>query len=135
MVRNVIKIINQCYIPKLLCKKATGSYKNFQNLAKEVLWISNQNFLKFDLFSLNPIQSNIHIPKLKKINILRHQILVLKICFSFNVSTSILDMQCPPLNRITLSRLRSGNNNRMIQITDVFCALLIYTWASDIWLQ
>ncbi len=31
----------------------------------------------------------------------------------------------PPLNWITLSQHASDNNNRMIQLTDVFCALFI----------
>ena len=44
-------------------------------------------------------------------------------------------IQCPQLNRITLGRHKTDNNNRLIQLTDVFCALLIYTWANDIWLQ
>ncbi len=38
-------------------------------------------------------------------------------------------IQCPPLNRITLGRHESDNNNRMIQLTDVFCVLFIYIWA------
>ncbi len=29
-------------------------------------------------------------------------------------------VQCPPLNRITLGQHKSDNNNRMIQLTDVF---------------
>ena len=33
-------------------------------------------------------------------------------------------LQCPPLNRITLGQLKSDNNNRQIQLTDVFCVLL-----------
>ncbi len=32
-------------------------------------------------------------------------------------------IQCLPLNRITISRLVSDNNNRMIQFTDMFCVL------------
>jgi hypothetical protein len=43
-----------------------------------------------------------------------------------------LVVQCPPLNGITLGRHKSDNNNRMIQLTDVFCALFIYNWASHI---
>jgi hypothetical protein len=34
-----------------------------------------------------------------------------------------IQIQCPPLNRISLGRHKSDNNNRMIQLTDVFCAL------------
>ncbi len=30
------------------------------------------------------------------------------------------DIQCPPLNRITLGQRKSENNNRMIQLTNVF---------------
>jgi hypothetical protein len=41
-------------------------------------------------------------------------------------------IQCPPLNRITLGRHKSDNNNRMIQLTDVFCALFIYKCAGHI---
>ncbi len=44
-------------------------------------------------------------------------------------------LQCPPLNRITLDQHESDKNNRMIQLTDVFCVLLRYTWASNFWLQ
>jgi len=29
-------------------------------------------------------------------------------------------VQCPPLNRITLEQHKSDNNNRMIQLTEVF---------------
>ncbi len=43
-----------------------------------------------------------------------------------------LPVQCSPLNGITLGRRKSDNNNRMIQLTDVFCALFIYNWASHI---
>jgi hypothetical protein len=41
-------------------------------------------------------------------------------------------IQCPPLNRITLGQHKSDNNNRMIQLTDVFCVLFINKWASHI---
>jgi hypothetical protein len=41
--------------------------------------------------------------------------------------------QCLPLNRISLGRHKSDKNNRMIQLTDVFCVLLRYKRAS--WLQ
>ncbi len=41
-------------------------------------------------------------------------------------------IHCPPLNRITLGQHNSDNNNRMIQLTDVFCALFKYYWASNI---
>ncbi len=40
-------------------------------------------------------------------------------------------LQCPPLNRITLGQHESDNNNRMIQITDVFCVLSRYKWTSN----
>jgi hypothetical protein len=43
-----------------------------------------------------------------------------------------IKLQCPPLNRITLGQHRSDNNNRMIQLTDAFCALLRYNWKSNI---
>ncbi len=43
----------------------------------------------------------------------------------FKNSSSHLQIQCPPLNRITLGRHRSNNNNRMIQCTDV-CYTLFY---------
>ncbi len=45
------------------------------------------------------------------------------------------DIQCPPLNRITLGQHKSDNNNRMIQLTDVICVLLGYKRASNFWLQ
>jgi hypothetical protein len=44
----------------------------------------------------------------------------------------VMEIQCPPLNRITLGRHKSENNNRMILLTDVFCAMLIYNWAGNI---
>jgi len=46
-----------------------------------------------------------------------------------------VNIQCPPLNRITLGSLKSDNNNRMIQLTDVFCVLLRYNGTRLIWLQ
>ncbi len=49
-----------------------------------------------------------------------------------NLLEKIRVLQCPPLNRITLDRHKSDNNNRMIQLTDVFCVLLIYNEDSDI---
>jgi hypothetical protein len=52
--------------------------------------------------------------------------LIVTSCFNF------FAIQCPPLNRITSGRHKSDNNNRMIQLTDVFCALSIYDWASNI---
>jgi len=44
-------------------------------------------------------------------------------------------IQCPPLNRITLGQHKSDNNNRMIQLNDVFCVLLRCNGTSNIWLQ
>ncbi len=44
-------------------------------------------------------------------------------------------IQCPPLNRITLAQYKSDTNNPMIQLTDVFCVVLRYKWASNFWLQ
>jgi hypothetical protein len=54
--------------------------------------------------------------------------------------SEIVKIQCPPLNRITLGQHESNDsesddNNRMIQLTEDFCALFIYKWASNIWLQ
>jgi len=43
-----------------------------------------------------------------------------------------ISIQCPPLNRITLGQHKSDNNNRMIQLTDVFCVLLKYNGAINI---
>ncbi len=43
----------------------------------------------------------------------------------------MIEIQCPPLNRITLGQHESDNNNRMIQLTDVICVLLSYKWASN----
>ncbi len=45
------------------------------------------------------------------------------------------DIQCPPLNRITLGQRKSDNNNRMIQLTNVFWVLLRYNGTSIIWFQ
>ena len=40
---------------------------------------------------------------------------------------------CPLLKRITLGQHKSDNNNRMIQLTDVYCVLFSYeTWAYQI---
>ena len=41
-------------------------------------------------------------------------------------------VQCPSLNRITLGHHKSENNNRMIQLTDVFCVLFRYNGTSNI---
>ena len=41
-------------------------------------------------------------------------------------------VQCPPLNRITLGQHKSDNNNRMIQLTDVFCVLFRYIMGSPL---
>ena len=38
----------------------------------------------------------------------------------------MVDLQCPQRNRITLCQLKSDNNNRIIQLTDVFCVLYVY---------
>jgi len=46
-----------------------------------------------------------------------------------------MDLQCPPLNRITLGQHRSDNNNQMIQLTHIFCVLLRYNGTSNIWLH
>jgi hypothetical protein len=43
---------------------------------------------------------------------------------------NLVVVQCPLLNRITLGQHKSDNNNQMIQITDVFCVLLRYDWAT-----
>jgi len=40
--------------------------------------------------------------------------------------SSIRQIQCPPLNRITLGQHKSDNNNRIIQLTDGFYALFMY---------
>ena len=42
------------------------------------------------------------------------------------------EKQCPPLNRITLGQHNSDNNNRMIQLTNVFCVLFRYNGTSTI---
>ena len=42
------------------------------------------------------------------------------------------EVQCPPLNRITLGQHISDNNNRMIQLIDVFCVLFRYNGTSNI---
>ncbi len=56
--------------------------------------------------------------------------------FGFLTQTVLfITIQCPSLNRITLSQHRSDNNNRMIQLTDAFCVLLRYNGTSNIWLQ
>jgi hypothetical protein len=47
----------------------------------------------------------------------------------------IIIIQCPQLNRITLGHHKSNNNNRLIQLTDAFCVLLMYWLANDFWLQ
>jgi hypothetical protein len=47
-------------------------------------------------------------------------------------SSTMNNKQCPSLNRITLGRHKSDQDNRMIQLTDVFCVLLIDNGASNI---
>ena len=47
-------------------------------------------------------------------------------------SRTVALMQCPPLNRITLGQHKSDYNNRMIQLTDVFCVLFMYNGMSNI---
>ncbi len=49
----------------------------------------------------------------------------------FQGSAEDFDIQCLPHNRITLGQHKSDNNNRMIQLTDVFCVLLGYKWTSN----
>ena len=46
--------------------------------------------------------------------------------------TKINAVQCPPLNRITLGQHKSGNNNRMFQLTDIFFVLFRYNGLSNI---
>jgi hypothetical protein len=38
------------------------------------------------------------------------------------------------VSRLIGSLYKSENNNQIIQLTDVFCALFIYNWSSNIWL-
>ncbi len=45
------------------------------------------------------------------------------------------NVQWSPVNRITLGQHNSDNNNRMIQLTDMFCVLLRYKWVSKSWWQ
>jgi len=62
------------------------------------------------------------------------------IAFQGNESRSILwgktklgfQVQRPPLNRITLGQYKFDNNNRMTQLTIVFCVLLRYHGTSNI---
>ncbi len=54
--------------------------------------------------------------------------------FKSKTKTFII-LQCPPLNRITLGQHKRDNNNRMNQLTDVFCVLLRYRWDSNLRLQ
>ena len=42
------------------------------------------------------------------------------------------EVECLPLNRITLGLHKSDNTNRMIQLTDVLCKLLRYNGTSNI---
>jgi len=46
-----------------------------------------------------------------------------------------MGIHCPLLKRITLGLHKSDNNNRMIQLTDIFYVLLRYNGTSNIWLQ
>ena len=64
--------------------------------------------------------------KKKSLNVLQTQILHKFFCFS---------VQCPPLIRITMGQHKSDNNNRMIQLTDIFCVLFVYKGATNIWLH
>ncbi len=51
-------------------------------------------------------------------------------CMSSIRYLNLFWIQCPPLNRITLSQHISDNNNRLIKLTGVFCVLLRYKWAT-----
>ncbi len=54
-------------------------------------------------------------------------LVIYKSSISYNINKFIalfLKIQCPPLNRITLGIPKNDNNNRLIQLTDVFCVLL-----------
>ncbi len=74
-------------------------------------------------------------PKEVVVNKLECAVYLIKPVFE-NVNSLIrLQIHCPPLNRITLSQHKSDNNNRMIQLTDVFCVLLRYKRVSNFWLQ
>ncbi len=46
-----------------------------------------------------------------------------------------LIIQWLQLIRITLGEHKSYNDNQMIPLTDVFCVVLRYKWASNFWLQ
>ncbi len=46
--------------------------------------------------------------------------------------TTIFQLQCPPLYRITFSRHESDNNNPMIQLTDVFYVYCLHVMESAI---
>ncbi len=56
-------------------------------------------------------------------------------CFFLCRQNMFLMIQCLSLKRITLGQHKSDNNNRMIQLIDVFCVLLRYKWASNFWWQ
>ncbi len=43
----------------------------------------------------------------------------------------VIELQCPPLDRITLGQLKSEYNKRMIELTDEFCVLLKYRRVSN----
>jgi len=46
--------------------------------------------------------------------------------WSIRNKIKFIQIQCPPLNRITLGQHKSDNNNRMIQLTDLVCVHLRY---------
>ena len=50
-------------------------------------------------------------------------------------SAKLTKVQCPKLIMITLGQHKSDNNDRMIQLTDVFCILIRYNGTSNICLQ
>ena len=44
----------------------------------------------------------------------------------------LMVLQYPPLNGFTLAQHKRDNNNRMIQLTDIFCVLFKSNGTSDI---
>ncbi len=92
-------------------------YLYFLNISNSLTKFSIFNSLS-DYLSYDVTVSRDHILWLL-ILVNNKSLYIVCLCF-FNSTLVVLIVQCPPLNRITLGKHKSDNNNRMIQLTDVF---------------
>ncbi len=101
-----------------------------------------QRILQVSMRSMTPILSNLNVgepdektdDRGETKNACKHSRVMSKLLLNLIRIQQLLEkfqIQCPPLNRITLGQNKTDNNNRMIQLTDVFCVLSRYKWASS----